>query len=144
MQNPPRGQALAPAGQGECSTPIPFYQAFYGYSNQGSWGIRAGPGPCSQSLVELPFLVTTLQKWGQGLGGRIEAPQLPSVISQLPQLRSMAQHVLARAPPFAVLQVSSCLLIALLGEGFPSHFTDGETEATVGSVTTSFPGEALL
>lgn len=29
MQNPPRGQALAPAGQGECSTPIPLYQAFY-------------------------------------------------------------------------------------------------------------------
>lgn len=41
-----------------------------------------------------------------------------------------------KAPPLAVLQVSSRLFTALLGE-LPSHFTDGETEAAVAYVHVS-------
>lgn len=71
---------------------------------------------------------------GQDLGGRTEPPpaQLPSVISQLPQLRSSALRVLQGPPSSADPQVSSRLFTALLGTGLPSHFTDGEPEAAVG------------
>lgn len=43
----------------------------------------------------------------------VSLPHFPA-----PRLQFLALHVLEGAPSFAVFKVSSCLFVALLGEGF--------------------------
>lgn len=83
------------------------------------------------------FSVTTLQS-GAGFGRQDSHPR-PSFPLSFPSSHSCAPQLcgLQGPPSFAVLQVSSRLFTALLGEGFPSHFTDGETEAAVAYVHVS-------